>query len=408
MTRRGRGRHSGLWLNQHTDVGEQIAGAGDQSRHRRGSAPGKVVRVRCHAGTGALPGELADWPVRRPGGDAERLFPVEGDSGRGSSAKQARPATSSRHAAASARSGRLGGRFGRGAGDRSGGARYIGRDRRRTLAATACRLRLRAGSASPADADSDGAHIATLLCAPFVRHFHSLVRQVYVRGHAAALFRVDVGKQVFYALGTTTKAPGASSAASPPTRSQGRRSGIQRLGGTGRDRPAAAARDDDPPRHRPAGAAPMVERGDGNPARCMDMLSWRQQRRQTARPGCRSAVRSVSQIDQIRTRRTSLLRRLSARCCSRSRRLEPRRRGWSGAGRRVSAAIRSRAASAATGEIAEATDDYRPSPGPPGRVMPAFERLSDAGSTRSCVTAWAHRTKDGLRQQSGRRRRRPQ
>ncbi|MCB1800468.1 MAG: DNA topoisomerase IV subunit B, partial [Gammaproteobacteria bacterium] len=51
-----------------------------------------------------------------------------------------------------------------------------------------------------ADADSDGAHIATLLCALFVRHFHNLVKQGHVYVAMPPLFRVDVGKQVFYAL----------------------------------------------------------------------------------------------------------------------------------------------------------------------------------------------------------------
>jgi topoisomerase-4 subunit B len=51
-----------------------------------------------------------------------------------------------------------------------------------------------------ADADSDGAHIATLLCALFVRHFRTLVQAGHVHVAMPPLFRIDVGKQVFYAL----------------------------------------------------------------------------------------------------------------------------------------------------------------------------------------------------------------
>ncbi|MGD8690383.1 MAG: DNA topoisomerase IV subunit B, partial [Gammaproteobacteria bacterium] len=51
-----------------------------------------------------------------------------------------------------------------------------------------------------ADADSDGMHIATLLCALFLRHFRPLVEQGHVFVAMPPLYRVDVGKQVFYAL----------------------------------------------------------------------------------------------------------------------------------------------------------------------------------------------------------------
>jgi topoisomerase-4 subunit B len=51
-----------------------------------------------------------------------------------------------------------------------------------------------------ADADSDGAHIATLLCALFLRHFRPLVAAGHVYVAMPPLYRIDVGKQVFYAL----------------------------------------------------------------------------------------------------------------------------------------------------------------------------------------------------------------
>ena len=51
-----------------------------------------------------------------------------------------------------------------------------------------------------ADADSDGLHIATLLCALFLRHFKELVMRGHVYVAMPPLFRIDVGKRVFYAL----------------------------------------------------------------------------------------------------------------------------------------------------------------------------------------------------------------
>jgi topoisomerase-4 subunit B len=57
-----------------------------------------------------------------------------------------------------------------------------------------------------ADADSDGAHIATLLCALFLRHFRPLVLAGHVFVAMPPLFRIDVGKNVYYALGEHDKA----------------------------------------------------------------------------------------------------------------------------------------------------------------------------------------------------------
>ena len=56
-----------------------------------------------------------------------------------------------------------------------------------------------------ADADSDGAHIATLLCALFVKHFRALVDTGHIYVAMPPLYRVDVGKQVFYALDDSEK-----------------------------------------------------------------------------------------------------------------------------------------------------------------------------------------------------------
>ncbi len=56
-----------------------------------------------------------------------------------------------------------------------------------------------------ADADSDGLHIATLLCALFVRHYHALVAAGHVYVAMPPLYRIDVGKDVYYALDDSEK-----------------------------------------------------------------------------------------------------------------------------------------------------------------------------------------------------------
>ena len=51
-----------------------------------------------------------------------------------------------------------------------------------------------------ADADSDGLHIATLLCALFVQHFRPLVDAGHVYVAMPPLYRIDLGKEIYYAL----------------------------------------------------------------------------------------------------------------------------------------------------------------------------------------------------------------
>ena len=184
-----------LWLGQHPDAGDRIAEiaiAGAQARMR---ASKQVVRKKVTSGP-ALPGKLADCTSQ----DLARteLFLVEGDSA-GGSAKQARDrefqavmplrgkilntwevepgqvlSSQEVHDIAIA----IG--VDPGSGD-LGGLRY----------GKVCIL---------ADADSDGAHIATLLCALFLRHFRSLVMDDRVHVAMPPLYRIDVGKDVFYAL----------------------------------------------------------------------------------------------------------------------------------------------------------------------------------------------------------------
>lgn len=185
----------GLWLNQHTEDGEKIAELAIASAQSRLRAGRKVVRKKITQGP-ALPGKLADCVSD----DAARteLFLVEGDSA-GGSAKQAR---SKDYQAIMPLRGKI--------------LNTWEVDSTEVLASQEVHdisvaigvepgnddlSKLRFGKVCIlADADSDGLHIATLLCALFVRHFSSLVKAGHIYVAMPPLFRIDVGKQVFYAL----------------------------------------------------------------------------------------------------------------------------------------------------------------------------------------------------------------
>ncbi len=184
-----------LWLNQHTDVGEQLAMLAISNAQSRMRAGKKVVRKKVASGP-ALPGKLADCASQ----DSARteLFLVEGDSA-GGSAKQARDRE---FQAIMPLRGKILNTW------EVDPAEVLGSQEVHDISVA---IGVEPGSDDLkglrygkicilADADSDGAHIATLLCALFLRHFRPLVERGHVFVAMPPLYRIDVGKQVFYAL----------------------------------------------------------------------------------------------------------------------------------------------------------------------------------------------------------------
>jgi topoisomerase-4 subunit B len=184
-----------LWLNQHTEDAEQLAELCINNAQRRLKDSKKVARKRITAGP-ALPGKLADCSSGSP--ELSELFLVEGDSA-GGSAKQAR---NREFQAIMPLRGKI--------------LNTWEVDSQEILASQEVHdisVALGIDPASEglealryhkicilADADSDGLHIATLLCALFVRHFRPLVAAGHVYVAMPPLYRIDVGKEVYYAL----------------------------------------------------------------------------------------------------------------------------------------------------------------------------------------------------------------
>jgi topoisomerase-4 subunit B len=184
-----------LWLNQHVQDGEAIAQLAIGAAQARLRAGRTVVRKKITAGP-ALPGKLADCTATDPA--RGELFLVEGDSA-GGSAKQARDRE---FQAILPLRGKILNTW------EVDSSEVLGSQEVHDIAVAIGvdpgdddLSRLRFGKVCVlADADSDGAHIATLLCALFLRHFPRLVAEGHVYVALPPLYRIDVGKQVFYAL----------------------------------------------------------------------------------------------------------------------------------------------------------------------------------------------------------------
>ncbi len=184
-----------LWLNRHAETGEALAAEIIGNAQARARSAKKVKRKRVTSGP-ALPGKLTDCVSDDPA--RTELFLVEGDSA-GGSAKQARDRN---FQAVMPLRGKILNAWEVEAADILASEEIhnisvaLGLD---PASDNLTRLRYHK-ICILADADSDGMHIATLLCALFLRHFRPLVERGHVYVAMPPLFRIDVGKEVFYAL----------------------------------------------------------------------------------------------------------------------------------------------------------------------------------------------------------------
>lgn len=189
-----------LWLNQHTEEGDKLADHCINNAQKRVRSSKKIARKKVTQGP-ALPGKLADCSSGDPA--RSELFLVEGDSA-GGSAKQARDRefqaimplrgkilntweVNSEEILSSQEVHDISVAIGL-----DPGSEDLSELRYHKI----CIL---------ADADSDGLHIATLLCALFVKHFPALVKNGHVFVAMPPLYRIDLGKEVYYALDESEK-----------------------------------------------------------------------------------------------------------------------------------------------------------------------------------------------------------
>ncbi|HEX5057251.1 MAG TPA: DNA topoisomerase IV subunit B [Gammaproteobacteria bacterium] len=191
----------GIWLNQHPDIGDQLAQLAISSAQSRMKEAKKVLRKKITSGP-ALPGKLADCTEQDL--KVTELFLVEGDSA-GGSAKQARDRV---FQAIMPLRGKILNTW------EVDPEQVLGSQEVHDISVA---IGVDPGSSDLsglrygkicilADADSDGAHIATLLCALFLRHFPALVKEGHVYVAMPPLYRIDVGKDVYYAIDDAERA----------------------------------------------------------------------------------------------------------------------------------------------------------------------------------------------------------
>ena len=189
-----------LWLNKNTAIGEMLADMAINNAQKRLRAGKRVERKRVMSGP-ALPGKLADCTIQDP--QKSELFLVEGDSA-GGSAKQARDR---QYQAIMPLRGKILNTW------------EVDQDmilNSKEIHDISVAIGVDPGSPDLtglrygkvcilADADSDGLHIATLLCALFLKHFPALVSAGHVFVAMPPLYRIDIGKEVYYALDDSEK-----------------------------------------------------------------------------------------------------------------------------------------------------------------------------------------------------------
>lgn len=189
-----------LWLNSNTELAESLAELCINNAQRRLKAAKKVARKKVTSGP-ALPGKLTDCSGQDP--MRGELFLVEGDSA-GGSAKQARDRE---FQAIMPLRGKILNTW-----EVDASQVLASQEVHDISVAIGCDpdcndiSELRYGKICIlADADSDGLHIATLLCALFLKHYRILVEQGHVYIAMPPLFRIDIGKDVYYALDEAEK-----------------------------------------------------------------------------------------------------------------------------------------------------------------------------------------------------------